>query len=93
MGIAVPSEGCISGGAMPITLPLPQPMLFNLAVDPTEHDDVAAANPTVVARLTAALNAMRLTAVTKKDVLNCTGTGKKTVPAGTFVIPNCKIVG
>jgi hypothetical protein len=33
----------------------PTPCLFNIATDPTEHNDISAANPDVVAKLTARL--------------------------------------
>lgn len=102
--------GCVSGGAVepppapgpPSPAPGPPPpvppsgasMLFNVMADPGEHDDVSAANPTIVARLTSVLNGMRATASgARNDHLNCTGSGKVNVPGkGTYVSPSCTVL-
>jgi hypothetical protein len=64
-------------------------MLFNVMTDPGEHNEVSAANPAIVARLTAELNAMRATAVIFSDKLNCTKGGTKNTTQGSYAVPNC----
>ena len=67
-------------------------MLFNVMNDPGEHNDVAAANPSVVARLTQVLNGMRATAVKPSDQLTCDKSGgKKKTAQGTYIIPYCNV--
>ena len=67
-------------------------MLFHVPTDPGEHNDVAAAHPDIVARLSAVLNAMRSTGVQPHDQHECNGTATKTVAAGTYVTPACTVV-
>ena len=98
--------GCVSGGATtppgpgPAPGPSPPPpppphgatMLFHVPTDPGEHNDVSAANPDIVARLSAVLNAMRATAVQPHDQHECNGNTTKTVAAGTYVTPACTVI-
>jgi hypothetical protein len=58
-------------------------------IDPEERNEVSAANPAIVARLAAKLNAMRATAVVFSDKLNCTGKGTKNTTQGSYAVPNC----
>jgi hypothetical protein len=87
---------CVSGGALlPPAPPGPPPppeggvMLFNVVSDPGEHDEVSAANPDIVKRLSAELDKMRESAVVFHDKLTCTGPATKTTPQGQVAVPNC----
>ena len=99
-GGAMPPPGPPKPGPAPSPPGPPSPpapprgsvMLFNVLEDPGEHTEVSAANPEIVARLGRVLDAMRTTAVEASDKLNCTGPSKRTVPQGSYVIPNCVLV-
>jgi len=92
--------GCTSGGHLsPPAPPSPAPptpqkngtMLFNVVDDPTEHDEVSAANPDIVARLSGVLNAFRATANTAVDPLNCSSPSGHVAPQGKYVVPWCTV--
>lgn len=94
-------DGCTSGGALsPPAPPSPSPppppppnstMLFNVIDDPTEHNEVSAANPEIVARLKTVLDQFRVTANTAVDPLNCGPQKGKVTPQGTVVTPWCTV--
>lgn len=84
---------CTSGGAISPEPPQNRALLFNVVVDPGEHQDVFKENPTIVARLAAKLNEMRATEVTRGDRLECGTDQTVTTPQGTYLVPYCNVTG
>jgi hypothetical protein len=66
-------------------------MLFNVVTDPSERNEVSAANPEIVTQLTLVLNKFRTTANTAKDALTCGPNTGKVTPRGTVVTPWCTV--